>query len=107
MMIGYKIVLKALEAPLRQIAENAGKDDGSVIVEAVSKGKGNYGYNAKDDAMVSDMIESGIIDPVKVARLGIENASSASAILLTTEVAVADEPEEKKEQNQGAPGMDY
>ncbi len=95
-LIGYQIILKALEAPLRQIAKNAGKDDGSVIVEAVKKGKGNYGYDAKKDEMVADMVVAGIIDPVKVTRLGIENAASAAAILLTTEAAVADEPEDKK-----------
>lgn len=93
---GFQIVLKALEAPLKQIAVNAGKDDGSVIVEEVRKGKGNLGYDAQKDEMVSDMIVAGIIDPVKVTRSGIEHAASAAAILLTTEVAVADEPEEKK-----------
>lgn len=108
-LIGYQIILKALEAPLRQIAQNAGKDDGSVIVEAVKKGKGNYGYDAKNDVMVSDMISAGIIDPVKVTRLGIENAASAVAILLTTEAAVADEMEEKKESGAGQMpgGMGY
>ncbi len=96
-IIGYQIVLKALESPLRQIAANAGKDDGSVIVEAVKKGKGNYGYDAKRDEMIEDMIANGIVDPVKVTRLGIENAASAASILLTTEAAVADLPEEKKD----------
>ncbi|OHA15725.1 MAG: chaperonin GroL [Candidatus Taylorbacteria bacterium RIFCSPLOWO2_01_FULL_43_44] len=100
-IIGYQIVLKALEAPLRQIASNAGKDDGSVIVDAVKKGKGNFGYDAKKDEMVADMVSEGIIDPVKVTRLGIENAASAAAILLTTEVAIADEPEEKKDHGHG------
>ena len=100
-IIGYQIILKALESPLRQIAANAGKDDGSVIVEAVKKGKGNYGYDAKRDVMVTDMVAEGIIDPVKVTRLGIENAASAAAILLTTEAAVAEEPEEKKESGAG------
>ncbi|MBU6390011.1 chaperonin GroEL [Patescibacteria group bacterium] len=103
-IVGYQIVLKALEAPLRQIAVNAGKDDGSVILEAVRKGKGNFGYDAKKDEMVSDMIAAGIVDPVKVTRLGIENAASAAAILLTTEAAVADEPEEKKENTGGGMG---
>ncbi|MBI2474082.1 MAG: chaperonin GroEL [Candidatus Taylorbacteria bacterium] len=103
-LIGYQIVLKALEAPLRQIAANAGKDDGSVIIDAVRKGKGNFGYDAKKDEMVSDMVAAGIIDPVKVTRLGIENAASAAAILLTTEAAVAEEPEEKKEHNHGGMG---
>ena len=95
--VGMKIVLKALEAPLRQIAINSGKDDGSVIVDEVKKGKGNHGYDALKDEMVSDMLLAGIIDPVKVTRSGVENAASAAAILLTTEVAVADEPKEEKE----------
>jgi chaperonin GroEL len=107
-IIGYVIVLKALEMPLRQIAMNAGKDDGSVILDAVKKGKGNCGYDAKKDEMVPDMIAAGIADPVKVVRLEIENAASAAAILLTTEAAVAEEPEEKKP-SAGMPpgGTDY
>jgi chaperonin GroEL len=107
MLVGYQIILKALEAPLRQIVINAGKDDGSVIVEAVRGGKGNYGYDAKKDEMVADMLVAGIIDPVKVTRSGLQNASSAAAILLTTEVAIADEPEEKKEHTHGAGGVEY
>jgi len=97
--VGMKIVLKALEAPLRQIAINSGKDDGSVIVEEVRKGRGNHGYDALKDEMVKDMLEAGIIDPVKVARSGVENASSAAAILLTTDVAIADDPEAKSAQD--------
>ena len=89
--VGLSIVLKACEAPLRQIAINAGKDDGAVIVDKVKNGNGNVGYDALKDEMVSDMFEAGIIDPVKVTRSGIENACSASSILLTTEVAVAEE----------------
>ena len=109
--VGFNIVLKALEAPLKQIAVNAGKDDGSVIVERVRLGKGNYGYDALKDEMVPDMLAAGIIDPVKVTRSGIQNAASAAAILLTTEAAIADEPKEEKEA-QGVPGgmgggMDY
>jgi len=99
--LGYAIVLKALEAPLKQIALNAGKDDGSVIVDKVKNGKGNSGYDALKDEMVEDMIAAGIVDPVKVARLGVENACSAAALLLTTEAAIADEPEEKKPQGNG------
>ncbi len=95
--VGYEIVLKALEAPLMQIAVNAGKDDGAVIVDKVKNGKGNMGYDASREEIVADMLLSGIIDPVKVTRSGVENASSAAAILLTTEVAIADEPEEKKD----------
>jgi len=91
--VGFQIVLKALESPLRQIAVNAGKDDGSVIVEKIRIGKGNIGYDALKDEMVADMLVAGIIDPVKVTRSGLENAASAAAILLTTEAAIADEPE--------------
>ncbi|MBI2096044.1 MAG: chaperonin GroEL [Candidatus Taylorbacteria bacterium] len=108
--LGYDLVLKALEAPLRQIAVNAGKDDGSVIVENVKNAKGNVGYDAEKDAIVPDMLAAGIIDPVKVARSGVENAASAAAILLTTEVAVAEEPKEEKSVpggGGGGMGMEY
>ncbi|MES2014528.1 MAG: chaperonin GroEL [Patescibacteria group bacterium] len=106
--IGYRIVLSALLKPLKQIAINAGKESGEVIVEAVKNAKGFAGYDAVKDEVVADMFASGIIDPVKVTRGGLEHAVSAAAILLTTEVAIADEPEEKKEMG-GAPGggMDY
>lgn len=103
---GYRIVIRALSAPARQIAINAGKEDGSVIVDKIKNGKGNIGYDALKDEMVSNMIESGIVDPVKVTRLGVENACSAAAILLTTEVAIADEPEEKKPETSN-PDMGY
>ncbi|MDE2188424.1 MAG: chaperonin GroEL [Patescibacteria group bacterium] len=102
--LGYDIVVKALEAPLKQIAMNAGKDDGSVIVDKVKNGKGNSGYDALKDELVPDMIASGIVDPVKVTRLGVENSCSAAAIFLTTEVAIADEPEEKKAAPAGGMG---
>lgn len=92
--VGFQIVLKALDQPLRQIAINAGKDDGSVIVEKVKKAKANAGYDAMKDRLVDDMIDEGIIDPVKVTRSCIQNAISASAILLTTEAAVTDLPKE-------------
>lgn len=94
--VGWELLLKALEAPLRQIAINAGKDDGAAIVEKVRTAKGNAGYDALADAIVPDMLASGIIDPVKVTRSGVERAASAAAILLTTEVAVTDEPEKEK-----------
>lgn len=89
--VGYQILLKALEAPLRQIAINAGKDDGAVIVEKVKMAKGNAGYDALADEIVPDMLVAGIIDPVKVTRSGVEHAASAAAILITTEVAITDE----------------
>ncbi len=94
--VGFEIVLHALEMPLKQIAVNAGKDDGSVIVEKVKTGKATSGYDAKRDMLVDDMLAEGIIDPVKVTRSGLQNAASAAAMLLTTEVAIADEPEENK-----------
>lgn len=95
--VGYDIVIRALHEPLKQIAVNAGKDDGSVIVDKVKHGRGNAGYDARNDEIVSDMLAEGIIDPVKVTRSGLQNAASAAAMLLTTEAAVADEPEDKKE----------
>lgn len=105
--LGYSIVLKAMEFPLKQIAMNAGKDDGSVIVEKVKNGKGNSGYDALKDEMIPDMIAAGIVDPVKVTRLGVLNACSASSVLLTTEVAIAEEPKEEKTQNVPSSGLDY
>jgi chaperonin GroEL len=97
--IGYRILITALSAPLLQIAKNAGREDAEVILrEVVTKG-GNFGYDAaseSEEATIVDMIEAGIVDPVKVTRSGVENAASAAAVLLTTEAAVADEPEDKK-----------
>lgn len=105
--LGYSIVLKALEAPLKQIAMNVGKEDGSVIVEKVKNGKGNAGYDAQKDEMIADMITAGIVDPVKVTRLGVQNSCSAASVLLTTEVAIADEPKEDKAVNAPQAGMEY
>ncbi|MEI6238464.1 MAG: chaperonin GroEL [bacterium] len=103
--IGVGIVLKAMEAPIKQIIINAGKDDAAVIIEKIRSGKGQIGYDALNDVMVADMLVAGIVDPVKVTRLGVQNASSAAAILLTTEVAVAEEPKEEKEHGHGGAGM--
>ena len=102
--IGYDIVVRSLEQPLRQIALNGGKDDASSIVDKVQSGKATAGYDAVADEVVDDIIAEGIIDPVKVTRGAVENAVSAAAILLTTEAAVADLPEPKKEQ-ETPPGM--
>jgi chaperonin GroEL len=95
-MIGYSIVLKALEMPLRQIADNTGKHDGAVIVEKVKTAGGNAGYDAAKAEMIDDMIKAGIIDPVKVERAGVQHAVSAAAILLTSEAAIADKPAPEK-----------
>lgn len=91
--VGLEIVKRALEDPLRKIADNAGKD-GSVIVSEVKAMPFAEGYNALDDKY-EDMIEAGIVDPAKVVRSCIENALSAASMLLTTECIVADKPEEK------------
>ena len=95
-MVGYQIVLKALEKPLKQIADNTGKDDGAVVVQKVKEAGGNAGYDAATGVMVDDMIKAGIIDPVKVERSGVQHAVSAAGILLTSEAAIADEPEDDK-----------
>lgn len=91
--IGVEIVQKALEEPIRQIAENAGKE-GSIIVEKVKEGKGSFGFDAEKEEF-ADMIEAGIIDPTKVVRLALQNAASVASLLITTEAIVAEKP--KKE----------
>lgn len=94
---GVRIVLDACEAPLRLIAENAGRKDSLLVIHEVKKGKGNAGYDASTDTYVADMIAGGIIDPVKVTRSALMNAVSAVGVLLTTDVAIVDAPSEKKE----------
>ena len=107
MRVGYEVVLKALEMPLRQIAQNAGVDAG-VVVEKVKNAKGNAGYDAVKNEIVPDMVAAGIVDPVKVTRTGLERAASAAAMLLTTEAAVAEEPKDEKDSPmQGGMGEDY
>jgi chaperonin GroEL len=103
--IGIDIVRRALEEPLRQIANNAGKE-GSVIVNAVAKGKGDYGYNARTDEY-QHMIEAGVIDPTKVSRVALENAASIAGMLLTTECVLAEIKEETPAMPAGGmnPGM--
>ena len=103
--IGIDIVRRALEEPLRQIANNAGKE-GSVIVNAVAKGKADYGYNARIDEY-QHMIEAGVIDPTKVARVALENAASIAGMLLTTECVLAEIKEETPAMPAGGmnPGM--
>ncbi len=102
---GFDIVVHALETPLMQIAINAGKDNAAIIVSKVQSGKGNIGYDAQKDEIVDDMLTSGIVDPAKMLRMALENAISAAAILLTTEAAIAEIPEPKKESSGGG-GMD-
>jgi chaperonin GroEL len=88
---GIAIIRQAIEAPLRTIVANAG-GEGSVVVNQVKSGKGDYGYNAREDKY-ENMLASGIIDPTKVTRLALENAASIAGLLLTTECVIADKPE--------------
>lgn len=97
---GINIVLRALEEPVRQIAENAGKE-GSVIVEQLKKEKQGVGYNAATDEW-EDMAKSGIIDPTKVTRSALQNAASVAALMLTTEAVVADKPDPNANNNAAA-----
>ncbi|MDD4148500.1 MAG: chaperonin GroEL [Bacteroidales bacterium] len=99
---GIAIVLRALEEPLRRIAENAGKE-GSVVTQKVKEGKGDFGYNARTD-VYENLMEAGVIDPTKVARIALENAASIAGMLLSTECVIADIPEENSSP-MGAPGM--
>jgi chaperonin GroEL len=92
--VGAEIVRRACVTPLRQIAENAGKD-GSVVAEKVRAGDANFGYDAQFDRFV-DMVQTGIIDPKKVVRLALQNAASVSTLLLTTDATVSEIPEKKK-----------
>ncbi len=89
---GIEIVRKALDAPLRVIVENAGHE-GSVILQEVKNGKGNFGYNAKSEKF-EDLKKAGVVDPTKVARVAIENAASIAGMVLTTEAIITDIPED-------------
>jgi len=90
---GVNIVRRALEEPLRQIADNAGHD-GSVVVEQVKKKAGSFGFDAAKEQYV-DLIKAGIIDPTKVVRLALQNASSVASLMITTQAMVAEKPEKK------------
>lgn len=100
---GAAIIKRALEEPVRQIAENAGLE-GSVVVAEVKKREKGVGFNAATEEYV-DMIKAGIVDPAKVTRSALQNAASASAMLLTTEAGVVDAKEETPAAPAGAPGM--
>ena len=102
---GVAIIRRALEEPLRQIVENAGIE-GSVVVQKVKEGKGDYGFNARTD-QYENLLKAGVIDPTKVTRIALENAASISGMLLTTECVVADKPkkEEAGHGGHGAPDM--
>jgi chaperonin GroEL len=95
---GINIVSKALEAPIRQIVENAGVE-GSIVVGKLLEKSGNYGFDAQNEEYV-DMVAAGIIDPTKVVRVALQDAASVASILITTEAMIAEKPKDK-----GAGGM--
>jgi chaperonin GroEL len=109
--IGAQIVNRAVEAPLRQLADNAGLE-GALIVQEVKKGKGNEGYNVATGTY-EDLVKAGVVDPTKVTRSALQNASSISGLLLTTEALVTEIPEKEKAPAMpgggmgGMGGMDY
>ncbi len=99
---GIKIILRAIEEPLRLIAQNAGQE-GSIIVDKVAQGKGGFGFNAATDTF-EDLVKAGVIDPTKVVRTALQNAASVAGLLLTTDALIA----EKKEESEAGgmpPGM--
>jgi chaperonin GroEL len=101
--IGVSIVRRSLEEPLRQIVANAGLE-GAVILQKVMEGKADFGYNARSE-QYENLYESGVIDPTKVTRSALENATSIAGLLLTTECVITDEPEEKSAAAMPNPGM--
>jgi chaperonin GroEL len=102
LQFGVTIVRRAIEEPLRWIAKNAGQD-GAVVVEKVRAQKGSVGYNAATEEY-EDLMKAGIIDPTKVVRTALQNASSVAGLLLTTEAIVAEKPKEEKAPAGGMPG---
>lgn len=106
--VGYRILAKALTAPLQQIVTNSGRSDGAVVLRDVIEAGATKGFDitsGESEIVLVDMLEAGIIDPAKVERAGVQNAASAAAVLLTTEAAVADEPEENKPDMSAMAGM--
>ena len=102
--LGVKVIMRAIEEPLRQIANNAGLE-GSVVIDKVKNSKDAFGYNAATDTY-EDLLKAGVIDPTKVVRLALQNAGSVASLMLTTQAMVTDKPEEKGEAMPGgAPGM--
>jgi chaperonin GroEL len=102
---GIKIVLRALEEPLRAIAANAG-DEPSVVISRVLEGKGNFGYNAATGAYV-DLVAAGVVDPTKVTRTALQNAASIAGLILTTDASVAEAPKAEKAPAPAMADMDY
>ena len=100
---GIRIVLRAMEEPLRQIVANAG-DEPSVVVNTVAQGEGNFGYNAQTGEY-GDLVEMGVLDPTKVTRTALQNAASVASLILTTDCMVADIPQDDKPMPAGMEGM--
>jgi chaperonin GroEL len=100
---GVSIIRRALEEPLRRIAENAGVE-GSIVVDKVKAGSGAFGFNAATE-VYEDLMKAGVIDPTKVVRSALQNAASVASLLLTTEAMVAEKPEEKEHSHGGGGGM--
>jgi len=98
--VGVQIIMRAIEEPLRQIAQNAGAEASIVIDKVRSNPNSNFGYNAQTDTY-EDMVEAGVIDPTKVTRTALQNAASIASLLLTTECVVVEHKEEEK----AAPAM--
>ena len=98
--VGVNIIRRAIEEPLRQIVQNAG-EEGSIVVNKVREGKGNYGFNAATGEY-TDLVSEGVIDPVKVVRSALQNAASVAGLMLTTEAMVAEKPKEEKPAAAGA-----
>jgi len=91
---GVTIIRRAIEEPMRQIVQNAG-EEGSIVINKVREGKGNFGYNAQS-GQYGDLLDQGVIDPVKVVRSALQNAASVAGLMLTTEALVAEKPKEEK-----------
>ncbi|KWO01590.1 chaperonin GroEL [Burkholderia ubonensis] len=102
---GVHIVLRALEAPLRVIASNAG-DEPSVVIAKVLEGKGNFGYNAATGEY-GDLVEAGVVDPTKVTRTALQNAASIAGLILTTDATVAEAPKDEKPVQSATPELEY
>ncbi|MEO6929723.1 MAG: TCP-1/cpn60 chaperonin family protein, partial [Casimicrobiaceae bacterium] len=100
---GIKIVMRAIEEPMRMIVQNAG-DEPSVVINKVAEGKGNYGFNAATGEY-GDMVEMGVLDPTKVTRFALQNAASVASLMLTTDAMVAELPKDDKPMGGGGGGM--
>ncbi len=100
--IGIDIIKKSLEAPIRTIVENAGIE-GSIVVQKVREGKADFGFNARSEKY-ENLLKAGVIDPVKVTRVALENAASIAGLLLTTECTIVEKPEKKDPMPGGMPG---